>query len=177
LPIQVLGLLQGTPVKALSVGSLHSAALTQVGGRLFTWGAGECGQLGSGRANYQVEPVEVEGVAPFASVSCGPYQTAVVTHDGAVYMCGNGMSGQLGNGSTMRSFMLTQVSPPGGHRVVVPKMAVIHVNSRLLRKWQKGVLRILNTETHIWEPCTACTLFKKHCCFCKATTLLKSPVP
>ena len=81
-----------------SVHSAHTAVLTTCG-RLFTFGCGECGQLGHGNTETQLLPRTVEALAGVRvrSVAVGGNHTVAITDDG-VYTFGNGDAGKLGHG-------------------------------------------------------------------------------
>ncbi|KAG1651691.1 X-linked retinitis pigmentosa GTPase regulator [Nymphon striatum] len=65
--------------KLLSAGVEHSAALTETG-KLYIWGSSRVGQLGLGEGvSEALKPVELKFSSPVTDVSCGYYQTAVVT--------------------------------------------------------------------------------------------------
>jgi len=88
---------QGKQLKSLSCGGWHSCALT-VGGELFTWGSGRCGQLGHGDWSSQRLPTQVSSLPPVAHVASGSFHTIVLTKNGEVYSWGCGRDGQLGHG-------------------------------------------------------------------------------
>ena len=135
---------------------------------LFTWGRGDLGQLGSGSETYQLEPYKVllPGHPTVEALSCGPYQTAITTSTFS-FMCGHGASGQLGNSSKENKFEFTRVSRPGDHRPVKTQKVHREKMPHLLRKLENGTLYLWCFEIEDWVECLACTLFKKHACFCK----------
>eukprot|EP00735_Rhodelphis_limneticus_P006448 TRINITY_DN1885_c0_g1::TRINITY_DN1885_c0_g1_i1::g.14121::m.14121 TRINITY_DN1885_c0_g1::TRINITY_DN1885_c0_g1_i1::g.14121 ORF type:complete len:611 (-),score=132.46,sp/Q9FN03/UVR8_ARATH/32.30/3e-57,sp/Q9FN03/UVR8_ARATH/37.42/9e-56,sp/Q9FN03/UVR8_ARATH/34.86/2e-50,sp/Q9FN03/UVR8_ARATH/38.04/7e-46,sp/Q9FN03/UVR8_ARATH/37.10/4e-33,sp/Q9FN03/UVR8_ARATH/37.36/2e-07,RCC1/PF00415.13/0.0013,RCC1/PF00415.13/5.4e-13,RCC1/PF00415.13/3.6e-16,RCC1/PF00415.13/3.8e-16,RCC1/PF00415.13/0.0064,RCC1/PF00415.13/5.7e- len=91
-----LDTLPGTATQ-ISCGYAHSAAI--VGGKLFTWGLNDYGQLGIGLSrSSESAPVEVSLEAPAIAVSCGQSHTAALTNDGALYTWGWGFKGRLGHG-------------------------------------------------------------------------------
>uniref|UniRef100_A0A3P8TEP7 Uncharacterized protein n=1 Tax=Amphiprion percula TaxID=161767 RepID=A0A3P8TEP7_AMPPE len=83
-----------------SCGQDHSLALC-ASGHVFSWGAGEDGQLGLGHGKavtLQYTPVLVcalSGVA-VTQISAGATHTLFLTLSGLVYCCGANKSGQLG---------------------------------------------------------------------------------
>ena len=49
--------------------------------------------------------------APDVQVACGPYHMAVVTANGALFTCGDGLGGKLGHGSFANEHTPRQVQP------------------------------------------------------------------
>ena len=89
----------GEKVVFVAAGKYHTVAVT-AGGRLYTWGSGEHGQLGHGDFDDRLVPTLVgagafEGSA-VVMAACGSFHTLVVTRDGALWACGQGEYGQLG---------------------------------------------------------------------------------
>jgi X-linked retinitis pigmentosa GTPase regulator len=62
-------------------------------------GAGESGQLGTGRREKELVPVFIELNTEVQQVSCGVFQTGVLTTSNKVYMAGGNSFGQLGLGT------------------------------------------------------------------------------
>lgn len=79
-------------VTAVAAGGLHAALLTR-GGSCYTWGWGECGQLGLGRRISGVvrepTPVDTEDQR-ITMVACGAYHTALVEEGGELMTFGAG---------------------------------------------------------------------------------------
>lgn len=94
-------------VATVACGKAHSIAVSERG-RMFTWGAGACGQLGhpdtssfpSDEDGYPFQPVprEVDHLKEFKVIAtaCGDVHTLALTDDGYVYSFGGGSYGQLG---------------------------------------------------------------------------------
>src|SRR5262249_12585281 len=111
IPVAVSGLSAG--VKAVTVGTYHSCALTTTGG-VKCWGINGSGELGGSRAPKS--PVRVEGKdrgSGIKAISAGASHTCAVTTAGAVRCWGWNSYGQLGNNSTMTSFVPVEVSGLG----------------------------------------------------------------
>ena len=80
----------------------HSAVVSG-DGRLFVWGSGEQGRLGTASIEGELAPVHVGGVLAtvrrqglrIRSVSCGFDHSACVTDDGRVFVWGSGTRGQV----------------------------------------------------------------------------------
>ena len=104
LPTPLGGVLADVQVSAVDCavgpgGPGHTAALA--GGKLYTWGFGQNGQLGHGDNSSRLEPTLVQGALAdktVVAVSCGATHTAALTDDGKVWTWGGGESGQLGHG-------------------------------------------------------------------------------
>ena len=70
-----------------AAGYYHSAAVTQRG-ELFTWGAGDDGQLGTGDFAHQFAPTKVALPCTVEMVACGMSHTAAVSTVGDVWCWG-----------------------------------------------------------------------------------------
>ena len=89
-------------VVMLAVREAHMVALSEEG-HVFTWGAGDDGQLGHGDGEDQLVPRQVEperfGGERVVFVAAGGDHTVAVTAGGRLYTWGDGHQGQLGHGS------------------------------------------------------------------------------
>ncbi|CEM11562.1 unnamed protein product [Vitrella brassicaformis CCMP3155] len=127
-PIQALAS-SGICIRSISCGAFHTLAI-DAEGRVYSWGAGEYGELGLGDFRHRASPVRVEAFldpvrerrgergrgaslrsvkgratvreeAPVVvSVSGGGRHTLMLTADGDVYACGYNQHGQCGSGNT-----------------------------------------------------------------------------
>jgi alpha-tubulin suppressor-like RCC1 family protein len=91
--------LRGVRVCSVACGPHHFAALSG-DGDLFTWGLGESGQLGHGRAVDEREPRKVAALVAvrLARIACGAQHTLAAAEDGSVYSWGAGdRDGRLGH--------------------------------------------------------------------------------
>ena len=91
------------PILKVACGNAFAMAITREGA-LYSWGAGECGQLGTGKCTNREVPVvitdsTIDGVA-FKDVACGVGHVLVLSVDGGMYSWGLNKSGQLGLGDT-----------------------------------------------------------------------------
>ncbi|KAL6005501.1 PH, RCC1 and FYVE domain-containing protein 1 [Asimina triloba] len=90
-------------VDIVSCGEFHTCAIT-TSGELYTWGDGthNAGLLGHGSDVSHWIPKRVSGPLdglPVASVSCGPWHTALITSNGQLFTFGDGTFGALGHGN------------------------------------------------------------------------------
>jgi len=116
----------GEPVVQLSIGTHHSAAVTQTGA-LWVWGRNDHGGLGIGdTASRAIPTLVAAGGAPawggsrVLMAACGDYHQLVLTDDGGVWTCGEGDHGLLGNGNEHDTRVLARLDPVvfGGARIV-----------------------------------------------------------
>ena len=109
-------------VVLIDAGAMHSLAVTREG-RLYTWGCGGQGALGSGGTTDMLVPMPVYGAAPRAergaarrvyldvlTAAAGVFHTLAVTNNGEILACGNGLHGQLGLGDRKSRLVLTGIS-------------------------------------------------------------------
>jgi alpha-tubulin suppressor-like RCC1 family protein len=109
----------------------HTVAVT-AGGRLYTWGYGEFGQLGHGDTGNRLVPTLVRagriGGSVVVMAACGPEHTLVVTEDGGLWACGNGQYGRLGHNDVRHrhEFERVQAGAFGDARVVAAAAGYKH---------------------------------------------------
>lgn len=102
--------LQSTPVRvggltavAVGAGAAHSVALT-TSGSVFSWGANESGQLGTGTASTAEtnRPVALGGSVPlFSEIAVGAHHTLALSAAGAVWAWGANGDGQIGQSTAV----------------------------------------------------------------------------
>jgi X-linked retinitis pigmentosa GTPase regulator len=83
-----------------------------VSGKVYTFGGGECGQLGMGTNLLDCDTPRVISLAKrIVKISNGENHTACVTDKGHLLTCGSGKHGKLGHGDNNFSnvFTLTRV--------------------------------------------------------------------
>ncbi|XP_058105991.1 ultraviolet-B receptor UVR8 isoform X2 [Magnolia sinica] len=87
------------PISHIACGGAHAIALLQ-GGRVLTWGRGNCGQLGHGDLLNSLKPKLVEFFKNIVicHVSAGWNHSGFVSDTGCLFTCGDGSFGQLGHG-------------------------------------------------------------------------------
>jgi hypothetical protein len=98
LPKRVPALLS-VKVDAVACGAFFTALIID-GGGLLSFGANECGQLGHGNTDLEVQPRRVHALAgnPVVAIACGAYHLAALTAAGTLHMCGRNGDGELGVG-------------------------------------------------------------------------------
>jgi X-linked retinitis pigmentosa GTPase regulator len=90
--------------KSVSCGSRHTAILVGQSASdraLFTFGAGEAGQLGTGRKERELSPVQVHTAELIRQVACGVNHTLLLTDAGRVLSTGSNAYGALGTGNKL----------------------------------------------------------------------------
>jgi alpha-tubulin suppressor-like RCC1 family protein len=98
LPENTSGLSSG--IQALSLGQLHSCALTTSGG-VKCWGYNYYGRLGDGSTSDRSTPVDTLGLlSGIQAISLGNNHSCALTSSGGVKCWGYNNRGQLGDGST-----------------------------------------------------------------------------
>ncbi|KAG2441550.1 hypothetical protein HXX76_003171 [Chlamydomonas incerta] len=106
--------MSGKGVRAVACGEGATAAIS-ADMRLYMWGSGGAGQLGTGYAFPVVEPAPVlfPGLredARVLAVSCGPYHTAAITEGGLLFTWGSGLFGKLGHGGAAAEYRPRRVA-------------------------------------------------------------------
>ena len=94
----------------ISAGEYHTVALDE-GGKVYTWGYNEFGQLGYVTEDNSTEPIcisdkenELKGKR-IVDISAGYGHTVAIDEEGKVYTWGDNYCGQLGDGTTDDSYV------------------------------------------------------------------------
>uniref|UniRef100_A0A8D0GY77 RCC1-like domain-containing protein n=1 Tax=Sphenodon punctatus TaxID=8508 RepID=A0A8D0GY77_SPHPU len=102
--------LEAQTIVHVSCGKEHSLAVCNRG-RVFSWGAGSEGQLGTGEFKEQsLIPKKIDGISTLRviQVTCGHYHSLALAQDGRVFSWGQNSHGQLGIGKEFSSVAAPQ---------------------------------------------------------------------
>jgi alpha-tubulin suppressor-like RCC1 family protein/predicted metalloprotease len=106
----------GETITSVSLGGIHSAAITSEG-RLFTWGYNYIyGQLGDGTTTSRSTPKEISSQfslntgETITNVSLGEVHSSAITSEGRVFTWGYNAYGQLGDGTTTKRYTPTEIT-------------------------------------------------------------------
>ncbi|KAF5807639.1 putative regulator of chromosome condensation 1/beta-lactamase-inhibitor protein II [Helianthus annuus] len=117
-------------VDFVACGEFHTCAVT-MSGELYTWGDGthNAGLLGHGKNVSHWVPKRItkslEGLK-VASVSCGPWHTALITSTGQLFTFGDGTFGVLGHGDRESVACPREVESLSGLRTIAVACGVWH---------------------------------------------------
>ena len=114
--------LASRPVAQVACGKSHSIGLTAEGD-VYTWGAGDEGQLGTGRTAPAYVPRYLSALqgTPVAMISAGAAHCAALSVYGRIYTWGEARCGQLGLGKPLTSQTLpVEVGPTSEAGVELP---------------------------------------------------------
>ena len=114
-------------------GEFHTCAVTMTG-ELYTWGDGthNAGLLGHGSDVSHWIPKRVSGPLEglqVASVTCGPWHTALVTSMGQLFTFGDGTFGALGHGDRENISYPKEVESLSGLRTIAVACGVWHTSA------------------------------------------------
>ncbi|XP_022749520.1 PH, RCC1 and FYVE domains-containing protein 1-like [Durio zibethinus] len=119
-----------TSVDFVACGEFHTCAVTMAG-ELYTWGDGthNAGLLGHGTDVSHWIPKRISGPLEglqVASVSCGPWHTALITSTGQLFTFGDGTFGVLGHGDKENIPYPREVESLSGLRTIAVACGVWH---------------------------------------------------
>ncbi|KAK8510612.1 hypothetical protein V6N13_110119 [Hibiscus sabdariffa] len=119
-----------TSVDFVACGEFHTCAVTMAG-ELYTWGDGthNAGLLGHGTDVSHWIPKRISGPLEglqVASVTCGPWHTALVTSTGQLFTFGDGTFGVLGHGDRESVPYPREVESLSGLRTIAVACGVWH---------------------------------------------------
>ncbi|KAL8206723.1 UNVERIFIED_CONTAM: hypothetical protein K2H54_021531 [Gekko kuhli] len=131
--------LEAQPIVHVSCGKKHSLAICSHG-RVFSWGAGTFGQLGTGELKDRLIPKKIEGLSTckIIDVACGHHHSIALTKDGRVFSWGQNVYGQLGIGKEVASqsqpqhvqaldaIPLAQVAAGGAHNFALSLLGIVY---------------------------------------------------
>jgi alpha-tubulin suppressor-like RCC1 family protein len=115
-PLQVPGL---PPVIAISAGTGHNLALT-ADGLVWAWGWNQYGQLANGAASTTSVPTPamISSLTSVTSITAGDFHSMVLRADATLWTWGSNRSGEMGNGLTSTTPVVSPVEVPGLSNVV-----------------------------------------------------------
>lgn len=122
------------PAIQISAGDQHDVVLTK-SGRVYTWGNGRRGALGTGDTKSESTPVDITDKIPLkdgehvVQVSAGFLSSVVVTDQGRVYNWGGNVFGDLGDGTMKDRYTPAELVISGlaaGERVVQASLFSSH---------------------------------------------------
>jgi alpha-tubulin suppressor-like RCC1 family protein len=100
------GGLVSTPATVAITDALHIASgqnhtcVVRTSGKVSCWGDNQDGQLGNGQTNSRSPtPIDVSGITDARGIACGASFSCALRSSGSVACWGNGLGGQLGNGT------------------------------------------------------------------------------
>ncbi|KAH0919878.1 hypothetical protein HID58_027538 [Brassica napus] len=171
-PPQLIESLAGSSVDFVACGEFHTCAVT-MNGEIYTWGDGthNAGLLGHGTDVSHWIPKRISGPLEglrIASVSCGPWHTALITSTGQLFTFGDGTFGVLGHGDREAVFYPREVKSLSGLKTIAVACGVWHaaavvevsssVSSGKLFTWgdgDKGRLGHGDNETRLKPTCVS----------------------
>ncbi|XP_042032830.1 PH, RCC1 and FYVE domains-containing protein 1-like isoform X1 [Salvia splendens] len=117
-------------VDFVACGEFHTCAVTMAG-ELYTWGDGThyAGLLGHGTDVSHWIPKRIAGPLEglqIASVTCGPWHTALITSTGQLFTFGDGTFGVLGHGNRENVSYPREVESLAGLRTIAVACGVWH---------------------------------------------------
>lgn len=131
IPREMLG---GAKIVMVACGGSHTVCLTDQGA-VWSWGAGEWGQLGHDDADPRPVPVHVRGTGKdgheVALITCGDRNTAAVTESGELWTWGAGDGGRLGHGDEFYRLTPTKIAATAfaDARVVMADCGLSHMGA------------------------------------------------
>lgn len=117
----------------VACGEFHTCAVTMAG-ELYTWGDGthNAGLLGNGTDVSHWIPKRISGPLEglqVASVTCGPWHTALITSTGQLFTFGDGTFGVLGHGDRENVLFPREVKSLSGLRTIAAACGVWHTSA------------------------------------------------
>ncbi|XP_054846376.1 probable E3 ubiquitin-protein ligase HERC6 [Eublepharis macularius] len=161
--------LEAQAVVYVSCGKEHSIAVCS-NRRVFSWGAGSFGQLGTGELKDCFIPKKIDGLSTFEiiQVACGHYHSIALAKDGRVFSWGQNTHGQLGVGkeapshsrpqhvSALDGIPLAQVAAGGAHSFALSLSGVAYAWGRN-NAHQLGLSQS-DPKEQIFKPCSVAAL-------------------
>ncbi|XP_042638346.1 E3 ISG15--protein ligase HERC5 [Orycteropus afer afer] len=155
--------LDNQEVEFLTCGGSHTALLTQ-DGLVFTFGAGNCGQLGHNSTQNEPRPRLVTELVGnrVTQIACGRYHTLAYVSDlGKVFSFGSGKKGQLGNGGRHNQLIPLPMKLPSKEELRFEnhtsekELIMIAGENQSILLWTEKKVKI-----HLWMLCETARLHK-----------------
>ena len=130
-PREIFG---GAYIVLVACGGSHTACLTDQGA-VWSWGAGDWGQLGHDDSEPRPVPMHVRGTGKdgqaIALITCGDRNTAAVTKTGELWTWGAGDSGRLGHNDEFFRLTPTKIAAAAfaGAKVVMADCGGSHMGA------------------------------------------------
>ncbi|XP_019408254.1 PREDICTED: probable E3 ubiquitin-protein ligase HERC6 isoform X4 [Crocodylus porosus] len=162
--------LEAQIITRVSCGKEHSLVVSNEG-KVFSWGAGSEGQLGTGEFKEQSfipKKIDVLLNHRVLQVTCGHYHSLALTQDGRVFSWGQNSHGQLGLGkefpsqaspqqvASLNGIPLAQVAAGGAHSFALSLSGVVYGWGRNSAR-QLG-LNQANTKEQVFKPWSVAAL-------------------
>nr|XP_008109241.1 PREDICTED: probable E3 ubiquitin-protein ligase HERC6 [Anolis carolinensis] len=136
---ELIQALETQKVVHVSCGKEHSLAVCNKG-RVYSWGAGTFGQLGTGELGDRLIPKTINALSKYKviQVACGHDHSIALTNDGRIFSWGQNIHGQLGLGkdissqaspqqvSALDGIPLAQVAAGGAHSFALSLSGVVY---------------------------------------------------
>lgn len=149
--------LDNEKVEFLACGGSHTALLTK-DGLLFTFGAGEYGQLGHNSTQNELRPCLVTELVGnrVTQIACGRWHTLAYVSDlGKVFSFGSGKEGQLGNSGTHNHMIPLPMKSPSNEELKFEshtsekKLIMIAGGNQSILLWMKKENPVVNLRRKI----------------------------
>lgn len=136
--VRQVSALQDEKIIDVACGEAHTCVLTE-SGEVYTWGAGQAGQLGHGDYLRQSLPIKVANIPQkISQIACGKRHTACVSIEGIVYSWGSNEFGQLGRTAPVTPLKLNVKRNPTVQNILVgsaktsPQTNFIQTNNQFM---------------------------------------------
>eukprot|EP01103_Thecamoeba_quadrilineata_P011479 TRINITY_DN2750_c0_g1_i2.p1 TRINITY_DN2750_c0_g1~~TRINITY_DN2750_c0_g1_i2.p1 ORF type:complete len:645 (+),score=95.05 TRINITY_DN2750_c0_g1_i2:12-1946(+) len=124
-------------VKRIDCGDFHTVTISE-GGKVYSWGQGEYGQLGHGpsiTSSDCPQPIGSPLETGVVDIACGSYHVLALTDKGQVFTWGYGANGRLGHGDEEWQFFPRIVEAMIGKHVCTIAAGGSHSAATILHGW------------------------------------------
>ena len=120
--------------KAISAGGTHSLAI-DTDGNIWAWGNAQNGRCGAGENTENIsEPVQITENTSYQKISAGGMHSLALDENGAVWVWGNNVLGQLGDGTVEDAYTPKKMEFEGEVEVIsagLQESAIIDSSNKL----------------------------------------------